>query len=439
VSVSLKTILEDFVHEYAVGRKGVCTSAGSTTTAIDVVNFGGPFSGGTWPNGSPIRFTSGSGVVGENTYKAGLDTSTGTLTLNPAVASVPNGATFVISRDVDHIDRIIEACQRCLTRRASRWMKVPLTDVPDGDFLGSTVSDHWTASNATVVYTELSMVNGYAQNALRVTTSSGNGYAGSDNIPVIAGSTRQGTSFMRNANATPGTSNTAKLVLMDQTNNAVITPTFTVGAASTTSHSHVNIAYTYQVPATCSQVQYRLSGVESGAVVEFGPVIDAEVGQQVYNGQPHFLTTDDFGALYTVRFPSVLSGPEGNIFTPVVSDGITLDSHSYGISFDFQNMPYPGFPVFYDEYSFYPSISADTDTTDCPEELVIKGMAVELFSMLASSSREVQVSRYGRHIPTHWELLRDQAKADWMEPRVTRLRAERRVRIARAASGMAYG
>lgn len=431
MSTSLATILRDLVREYGLGRAGLTTAGGSTSTLVDASNFAGPLPGGMFPNGSPIRVTSGTNI-GQNSYRSGLDPSTGTITVSPVFSGTPGtSATFIISNVVEHCDRLIEAVNRALQRRISRWLKVPLTDVPDGDFLGATATDHWAGTNATPTYVSLSMVNGIAQRVLNVVTSALGGYVQSDPVPVEPLETRNFMLFMRNANSGVTTTNTATLDIRDLTNGADITPAFLIGSASSASHAFITVKGQYAVPAGCSQIAYRLGAQENTATVQFACVVDNGASQRTFFAQPHLLTEDDISTLYLASpGASTTSGPEDMAFSPISDDGYSINDYGWGLAFDFTSEP-PVFPMFYDEYSFFPALSADTDTTDADEEIVILGAAIELFKMLVEQDKENQVSRYGRHIPTHWELAQQRAEALWQTPRLQRLIAPRRIAVRR--------
>ncbi len=430
MSTTLATILKDLVREYGLGRSGLTTSGGSTTTIIDSSNFAGPLPGGMFPNGSPVRVTSGTDI-GQNTYKSGIDPSTGTITVSPALTGTPgSSASFIVSNVVDHCDRLVEAINRALTRRISRWLKVPLTDVPDGDFLGTTVSDHWAATNATLTYQTLSMVNGIAQRVLQVVTTAANGFGQSDPIPVMPLETRNFMLFMRNANSTVTTVNTAAITIRDLTNGANITPTFTVGTATSASHAFITVKGQYSIPAGCSQIAYQLGAQENTATVQFACLVDNGSDQRTFFAQPHLATEDDISTLYLASPGTPTSGPEDMAFSPISDDGYSINNYGWGLAFDFTTEP-PMFPMFYDEYSFFTPLSADTDTTDADEEIVILGAAIELFKMLVEQNKDNQVSRYGRRIPTHWEVAQQRAEALWQTPRLQRLIAPRRVSIRR--------
>lgn len=434
VAITQATILADFIRQFGLGRAGTTTANGNTSTLTDSTNFAGPFAGGIFPNGSPIRVTSGT-AVGSNTYRTALNTTTGAITVSPAMSGTPGtGATFIISNVVDHNDRIIEAMNRALQRRCSRWVKVPLTDIPDGDFLsavaGGVVSDHWASTNATLAYINLTMANGYAQTCIQVTTTSANGYAQSDAIPVEPLETRMIAVMMRNANSSATTVNTAQLVIQDLTNNAAITPTFSLNSATTTSHGWVQASASYVVPSGCSQVAWRLQGQENNAVVQFGNCIDVGSNQRNFTTQPHLRAWEDISAWYVAVFgPTSTTMPEDTSWQNQSSQGVSWQNYGWGYGVEWDSIP--TFPTFYDEFMFFPTLTSDAATTNCDEELLMAAMALELFEMLVEQNKQNQVSRYGRHIPTHWELALDRAHQRWNSGRIQRLLAQRRVVLQR--------
>lgn len=445
MSTSQAVILRDLVREYGLGRAGTATSS-STTTLVDASNFGGPIPGGVFPNGSPIRLTSGA-RAGDNSYKQGaIDPTTGTITNSPVFGGAPGTPTFIISTVVEHCDRLVEAMNRSLTRRCSRWFKVPLTDVPDGDFLGDltggTLATAWTATNAAISaagsrYVSLTFPDAFMARGASVLTTGVNGYIQSTSIPVHPLTTRY---FMVAMRATAA-SMTAEIQLKDITNaNAAITLTFDIGAATTTSKSFVIAKGSYTVPAGCSQVAWRLLGQESAATVIFGPVLDVQAGQTTFASQPHLNSTDDMGAFYFGSTSGVGSianpGPETIIYTSYQVDGVNMSDFGWGVGLNFATAP--AFPTWFDEYGFYPALTSDTDTTDAPEELVLCGAAMELYQMLASEDSSTPQAYRGKIVPTAVMLKLQNAEKKWRSGFMQRLRAEKGVSIKRTYKAGVY-
>lgn len=435
MSVSQATILADFVRKFGLGIAGTTTANGTTTTLVDASNFSGPVPGGMFTNASPIRVTSGTDV-GQNTYKSGaITTSTGTITVSPALTGTPGtSATFVISNVVNHIDRLIEAINNGLTTRITRWQKVPVTDVADGDFMGATVTDHWTGTNATPTYVSLSMNNGIAQRVLNVVTSGANGYAQSDPVGVVAAETRQFMLFMRNAASSVTQVYTAFATIRDLTNGADITPTYLIGAGTTTSHNFIVVKGEYTVPTGCSQIAYRLGGQENPATVQFSHIIDVSKDQRTFFAQPHLLTEDDISTMYLAIVQNNISpSAVADIsFQPINDDGYSINDFGWGLQFDFATSYFVPFPLFYDELTFYPKLTSDTDTTDADEEIVLLAAAIELQTMFTFQSNEKLTYYRGRVLPTEAMLKLQNAMELWNSPRIQRLLAPRRVGVRRS-------
>lgn len=346
--------------------------------------------------------------------------------------------TFVISDQVEHIDRLLEAIYRGLTRMCSRELKVGLTDVPDGDFLGATITDHWAVTSATQTYVTLSMANGVAQRVIKVVTTAANGYTQSDAIPAEPLETRNFQVFMRNAHSTATTSNVATLVLRDLTNGATITPSFQIGSATSSSHAFVTVRGTYTVPSGCSQVAWRLGSstdmtADSNAGVQFGMLIDNGAGQRTFTTQPHLNTEDDVLGLWIAnQGGDGTSGPVDMSFTSLSMDGVSFSDMGYSYAVEFDGNP--GFPIFYDEKSFYPALTSDTDTTDCPEELALTAAAVQLYRTIKYGSNAAPQLSRGKIVPTATMLKLEEALAQWNSNRVSRLRSGSRRSIRRTSA-----
>ncbi len=426
---TLATVLADFIKEYGSGIAGKCTSNGTTTTLIDTSNFKAPVPGGLYPNGCPVRMTSGANA-GANTYKSGLDPTTGTITLADTLGAgaSASGDTFVISTLVNHIDRLKEACNRALTRRTWRWMKVPLSFVPGGDILGATpAADGYTVVNATSAYQSLAHPEAFYEVAHIVSPSSPNGYAQTAVFDATAGDTWQFFTFYRAI----GTG-AASLDFRDITNNASITPTMQYGTATTPSAAFLVATGTILIPAGCEQIAVREVGATSGQTYAFGPMVMAPQGTDSYTTEPHLRVWDDISTYYSLKIdgttPATVSVWDLE-YQPASDDGITYDNLGWGIGINWQQAP--DFPVFYDELSLFPALVNDADVTNCDEELLIHAMGVELFSMLIRQSGEKPTYYRGKVLPTALMLKKEDAIANLSSPRVSRLLAQRRVVVKR--------
>lgn len=444
MSTSQAVLLRDLVREYALGRAGTATSA-TTTTLVDAPNFGGPIPGGVFPNGSPIRIT-GDAAAGSNTYKTGaIDPATGTITISPAVAANTGVPTFIVATAVEHCDRLVEALNRSLQRMCSHQWKVMLTNIVDGDFLGALVgvaiSDNWSQVNAAFGatgsrYVDLAIPDGYAMRGAAVVTTGTNGYIQSASTPAHPSTTRNFFTTMRAS----GSGTTAQLILMDITNTAVITPTFSIGAATTTSQGFVVARGTYTVPATCTQIAWRLNVQESGKTAIFGPLADVEQGQTVFSAPIHLQSEDDVLGWYALSVREVGAilnpGPDTFSYLSWQPDGVKYGDFGWGFGIQFESAP--PFPIAMDEYNFFPELTSDADTTAAPPQLVLCGAAVQLYEMLGFADTTQPIISRGHILPTLAAQRLQNARVQWKSGYMQRLRTERKVRMRRDFSAGVY-
>lgn len=444
MSTSQADLLRDLIHEYALGRAGTATSS-SPTTLVDASDFGGPIPGGVFPVGSPIRITSGV-AAGSNTYKQGnIDPDTGTITLSPQVAALTGTPTFIISTAVQHCDRIVEALNRSLQRMCSHQWKVMLTNIVDGDFLGALVGvaidDNWSEVNAVFGdtgsrYVDLAFPDGYAMRGAAVVSTATNGYIQSASTPAHPSTTRNFFTTMRAS----GSGTTAQLILMDITNNAVITPTYTIGAATTTSQGFVVAKGNYSVPSTCTQIAWRLNVQESGKTAIFGPLADVEQGQTVFPAPIHLQSEDDVLGWYALGVREVGAilnpGPDTFSYLSWQPDGVKYGDFGWGFGIQFETAP--PFPIAMDEYNFFPELTSDADTTPAPPQLVLCGAAVQLYEMLGFGDTTPPTVSRGHIIPTLAVQRLQGAKTKWSSAYMSRLRTSRKVRMRRDFSAGVY-
>ena len=400
-----KTILSQFVEEQGIGRVGATSAAGSTTTLVDASSrFAGPKSGNEWERGSPIRVTSGAAgaasgdAIGQNTELSDSEPATGTLTVSPAITTpgtAPVSFFILHRRYADHADRLFEALSRGLNRWARRRMKVPLTFVTDGDLLGSAVGTYWTGTTATPTYSDLSHPNGYYTRVLNIVTSGANGYAVPANIPCHPSETWDLVTWMR-ANAA---TSTAELIIRDVTNSAVITPTIETGALTTTSRSLTLVKISFEIPTGCYLWVPRLTGQENPATVQFGPVIAAPRETKRYTSQAHFEFPSEAGKFFAANLPSGTDqGPEEISFDemPYACD---IEQLGWGLGFGFRTTP--DFPLYYEALLGYADLTAEADSTYCPEDLALAAMGREFWQTLQTRDmRDDGSSPWDRKVKT---------------------------------------
>ena len=337
-STTLQTLLEQFVEEWHLGRVGTCTSNGTTTTLIDLTRFGGPFSGSAWMNGGPIRMTGAGNRAGQTSNVSNYAPVTGTLTLNPAMTNASQTSdTFIalFSYVADHVDRLIEALNRGLNRHARRRMRVPLTFVPNGDYLAAAATTGWTATDAAAAsYVDLAHPDGYYQRVLQNTASAANGRLTSTTLKATAGDTWDIATFMRVTTA----GDIAALVVYDETNAAAITVTYSTGAATTSSLDFVDVRGQFTIPAGSTQISIRLQSSANGDVSQWGPVLAAPQQNQTYTGQTWWEFPHDAGDFFTCIYGASTASPAERSYYPVTI-GYDLDQYGWGQGFKFDRQP----------------------------------------------------------------------------------------------------
>lgn len=414
MSISQAAILRDLIEQYNLGKASTATAA-TTTTLTDIAMLGGQRSGGMFPNGSPIRITSGAAIGGKS-WKSGLVPATGVLTYDPLITGNTGTPTYVISDKVDDIDRLIEGINRCLQRRMQFRARVPLTYLPDGDMNAPSadIATYWTASAGTASYATLAVPQVLGKRVLQITHTSGANVV-SQTIPATAGEVWDFLTFIRAASD----GDTAALTIEDITNSAVITPVRSEGTGATTSRDWVEQRGTFTIPATCDRIAVRLAVSGSGTMsAQMAPFVTAPQDATAYTAQAHLISNDDVGGFFA-----------GLDLLPITDGGVTYDDRGWGVVMQWQY--HPGFPIFYEEVLYYPALTSDTDTTDAPVEALLLGSAIEVYEYLVSSEMRESTRKV-------YMLELARLQAIWDEKRLTRQRAHRKVQIRRAYAQGVY-
>src|SRR3990167_3744047 len=226
-TATLATLASDLTEELDLGI--VLTAATGDTTTITETSTGeseisGPFTGAKIPIGSPVMVITG-GTVGEDTWVSNFVSSTGIITVSRAITT---GATGFLIGDpkIKHWKNIIKAISRA-HQKCRRWMKVPLTYVPDGEMLAATIADYWTASAGTASYQSLSTPE-IAGRVIQISHSSTATLTG-NTIPARAGEVWRFETAIR----ATSDGDTAALTWRETLLAADITVTYEVGDGST--------------------------------------------------------------------------------------------------------------------------------------------------------------------------------------------------------------
>jgi hypothetical protein len=378
--------------------------AASSTTTITVNDDGvpdlrGPFSSTTIPVGSPIVITSETAsteLTGFSSFVTGWNTSTGVITFSPALPAGTDatGAVIITASEIKHSTRLIEAINRALTNHCSRWQKVPLTFVPDGELLGA-VASFWTASAGTASYQSLASPETVGQ-ALQISHSSA-ANAQSNTIPCRP--TEEWEFFTAIRATTDG--DTATFSVQDITNSAEITVSYSEGSGSTTGRGFVGQKGQFTVPATCDRIAFRLAVSGSGTMTaQMAPIIafPKDAATFPFTNRVLFSRVGNFFRPHRGGNPT---GPEERRYTPLLQGGRLAEFSDTGdhltVTFNFS----PGV-VYYDELVFGSTLSAMSDTTVFPLDQVVKWTKYELYKMFYNAERPVR-NGDGRIMPSAWK------------------------------------
>lgn len=393
-TTTFKSLIEQLAEETGLGY--VLPSVTGTTTQLTLANaYGaGPFLAQRFPRGSAILTTGGT-AINEVTFVDTYTPSTGVITTSPSVSGTYTDAVmFPFGSGIDHPDRVKEAINRALSRRCKRLVRVPFTQALTGaDMRGESATADWTESNCTVAYVDTTEGENGLDRTMDVTTSAVSGYAYTGNIPVHAGEIWD----FQTAMITYTGSYTARITFYDVTNATTITPTFTIGSATTTSKTFVTVKGYLTIPTGCSQMQIRLTGDENGAIVGFAPVVAAVRNAKFYSAGIWVRNKSDLGNLWTVSYEgdtTTAIGPESATWREYI---VAHNVQAFGSSptFDFYGHA-PPFPLYYEAWVPGAALSSMTDTTVLPVEQVLAWSKYELRKMLYERETDKEKKRQAK-------------------------------------------
>ena len=378
-TTTFATLIKEVAETTNMGT--VLPSVTGTTTGITLANAyaAGPGHSQRFLRGSPILTTAGS-AINEATFVDKYTPSTGVFTIEPDV-STTFSECVIFKPDIDHPDRVKEAINRAITK-TRRWRFLPLTYVPDGDMLGATLSDNWTASAGTGSYVALSFPDVAGGRVVQISHSSTATLTGAT-IPCRA---NEAWYFETAIRATTD-GDTAALVIRDVLNGATITPNYAEGDGSTTSRSFVTQRGTFTVPGdadTDARIAFRLDVSGSGTMTaQMAPIIAFPRNATSFPLSNRVDRADYIANFFYASGGGSGSGPDERSYIGPITIGelkhqIDGGSDHMVVSFNFS----PGRPVYYEEYIADPELSALTDTTTQPKERLLKRARAELYEYL---------------------------------------------------------
>lgn len=402
---TLRQILGELVERYGLGWVVTGATGGSgttfTLTTAGSPELRGPFTGKRFPIGSPVVVsveTSGTTVLGDRSYISKWVPSTGVITLDPAIDTDTDGTELIILRpEFGDADRLIEAVNRALVNRISRWEPRPLTFVPDGDLQGATVTNYWTASAfGTAAYASAQVypestndtVGSVGLNRVVQLTSSGGAATLTGNgIRWPLSSQSRQWRFWTAIRLVSGTG-TVELKMRDNTNDADITLYVQSGAddhtlTTTTMGDFLVCEGTFRMPATCAEVAPQLSVSATGMVAQMTPIIMFPDGVSTFPLPNRIEAIDFIGNFYeseTLRAPGSIADMGFYPTTPL--------THRFGNYGDHLSVTFGcriTHPIWYEEQVSGTALSAMTDTTTFPLDQVVLWAYAELLDRMMKS------------------------------------------------------
>ena len=385
-TTTLKTLLEDLVEETGLGT--VLPSCTGTTTQLTLANAyaAGPFLAQRFARGSAILTTAGT-AINEATFVDTYTPPTGVITHTPLVSGTYTSAILChFGTGVDHPDRLKEAINRALTRRCRRKVRMPFTRGGDGADLSDTISD-WTLSNCTAEYRLTEFDDGGLDRFISITNTGSNGYATTGDVWAREGEIWD--FIVTRANFADG--QTARITVRDTTNSTTITPTYTVGSATSSSRAYTVAQGYFTVPDDCSIISFRLGCDQNGAEYGYGPIIAWPRGIKQFSVSPNVRSVADIGNFYRLSYEQNTTDPipaeMGNWSDYLASHGTQEGGYSPVVYFDTA----PQFPLYYEAFVSHQPLTSLTPATD-----VAAATAVNSERVLAWAKYELRKMIYER-------------------------------------------
>lgn len=427
-TTTLATLLTDLAEENDLGLV-ISGATGATTTITNSATAGiselkGPFTGAKIPVGSPVTVIT-AGTVGEDSYVSNFVASTGVVTLSPAITTDATG--FIIwNPEIKHGKNVEKAISRA-HQKCRRWQKVPLTYVPDGEMLATTVTSYWTSSAGTPSYVSLATPEVAAGRVLQISHTSAEN-AQSNTIPARAGEVWEFETAIRVT--TDG--DTATFSVRDITNSVEITVTYSVGDGATTSRAFQTLRGTFTVPGTAdtgARIAFRIAVSGSGTMTaQMAPLIAFPRDAMSFPFTNRVLGLDRVGNFYYGDNYGTNAGPDERGYSETLLGGGRAASFSDNgdhlvVSFNFA----PCGPVYYDELVYGGALTALTDTVVFnPEYVKLQARATLYDFLMRSELRGLKKLENGLPAPSAWRVPRNAAvkSARWSlhEPELMNIR-----------------
>ncbi len=257
---------------------------------------------------SVICITSGD-ERGERRYATGPPTTAGVITVSPAFSSQQAASVTYEVWDPDgpHPDIVDRMIDRALREDCWRWIPMPITYVPYGDFgeelAVSTINlvdgavTAWTGANITLSLVSQTPPQEFVRRAVRITDDgSGAGYLESQTIDVDpANRADWHIEALVRAQGAGAAVGDARITLWDKTNGAAIVPTT---ALAWVARGWGLIKSDFTIPATCYQIAIRLVTQNVSEVTDWAWVQGWPVDQTRFSMPQRIVALKHVGATF---------------------------------------------------------------------------------------------------------------------------------------------
>ena len=264
--ITRNALFKRFLRETGLGTYGTATG-GSSSTLDDTTRLKSTqLSANDWQGGwlRVGKDAGGAGAAPENEHQpitAYDPTTNGRITFNPTVtAGIASGDEYQLWR-YPNPTFVKDFLDQVLTNDVYLPYWSPLSELPDFDMEANNTTD-WVGSSATVTKsTAEPALNG--KRWLSVATTGGNGYARTATFYVEPNKRYHISALVRSSAA----STTASLIAYDVTNSAAI------DNKTSTRQYPTRLWFEFTAPATCNQMQIRLSNVQTSVTSYWDDVI----------------------------------------------------------------------------------------------------------------------------------------------------------------------
>lgn len=382
MSKTLLEVLQEVIDRHpALGRRDTVTGA-TDTQNFQAAKFAGATAADLVQPGAPVYVsdtTDDLAPIGESSYvdEAPVKAST-VVDIYPALTTALEASDTiqVWHQNLQHIDNVKKCVERALAEITHRWVLVPLTILLDGDMEKPTYAD-WTAggvaSQAKTASTEGYPTRQY--NHLVNTSITGDIYqdvqAEPDETFSLAVLCRGGTTVTEQARVRvmDGAAET-EIALSGDDNEAEVGMTWQV------------LRYTFTISSAATAARIRLGGANVGDDVDFAWAALTRQDAREVVLPDRVRDVGKVGRVFkAVRRVSTPYEPPGSWRLDEI-DGIEklATRGTGGVVLRFPGTMGDGL-YFYEEWQGYEALSADSDTTEAPFDLLVEASALNCYEL----------------------------------------------------------